>query len=72
MAKKQKIKCDVESCRHQNTDENTCKLDEIKVSCICDNEECECSDETVCESFESTEENIDDSDIEVEIDFDRE
>lgn len=72
MAKKQKIKCDVESCRHQNTDENTCELDEIKVSCICDNEECECSDETVCESFESTEENIDDSDIEVEIDFDRE
>lgn len=73
MAKKQKIKCDVESCKHQNTDEKMCELDEIKVSCTCNNDECECNDETVCESFESTlEEDIDNSDIEVDVDIDEE
>lgn len=56
MSKKQKIKCDVESCKHQNTDDKVCELDEIKVSCTCDHDECECNDETVCESFESNEE----------------
>lgn len=73
MAKKQKIKCDVESCKHQNTDEKMCELDEIKVSCTCNNDECECNDETVCESFESAnEEDIDNSDIEVDVDIDEE
>ena len=72
MAKKQKIKCDVESCKHQNTDEKICELDEIKVSCTCNNDEYECNDETVCESFECAEESIDGSDIEVEVDIDSE
>lgn len=73
MAKKQKIKCDVESCKHQNTDEKMCELDEIKVSCTCNNDECECNDETVCESFESAnEEDIGNSDIEVDVDIDEE
>ena len=73
MAKKQKIKCDVESCKHQNTDEKMCELDEIKVSCTGNNDECECNDETVCESFESAlEEDIDNSDIEVDVDIDEE
>ena len=30
--KKSKIKCDVESCVHQNNDEKVCELDEIKES----------------------------------------
>lgn len=72
MAKKQKIKCDVDSCKHQNSDDKVCELDEIKVSCTCNNDECECNDETVCESFDSIEEDIDESDIEVNTEDDDE
>lgn len=54
------IKCDVESCKHQNTDKQECELDEIKVSCVCDNDDCTCSSDTICDSFESIDEdNID-------------
>lgn len=72
MAKKQKIKCDVDSCKHQNSDDKVCELDEIKVSCTCNNDECECNDKTVCESFDSIEEDIDESDIEVNTEDDDE
>ena len=50
--KKQTIKCDVESCKYNNTDDKLCELDEIKVSCICDNDDCRSNDETICDSFE--------------------
>lgn len=52
-----KIKCDVESCEHNNCDEGYCELDEIKVGCTCDNDECEATEETVCESFKSSDDN---------------
>ncbi len=72
MAKKQKIKCDVESCKHQNTEDEVCELNEIKVSCNCNNDECESNDETVCESFESVEDDIDDDDIGIEVETNEE
>lgn len=53
--KKQTIKCDVESCKYNNTDDKLCDLDEIKVSCICDNDDCRSNDETICDSFEEKE-----------------
>ena len=48
MEKKQDIKCSVHDCAHCNSDENTCKLNSIKV--------CSCSDEekkeaTMCDSY---------------------
>lgn len=46
----QKIKCNVENCKHCDCEEKVCKLKEIKVcNCGCD-EACEC-DETMCGSF---------------------
>lgn len=48
----QKIKCDVESCKHQSTDTGCCCLKEIKVSCSCGCNEAEEKDVTICESFE--------------------
>ena len=62
------IKCDVESCRHQNSEEGMCELEEIKVSCNCEHDECESNDETVCESFENINETIysDDEDIDID------
>ncbi len=47
------IKCDVESCKHNDYDEGICKLSEIKVSCTCANDECDCTDSTICDSFET-------------------
>lgn len=52
--KNQKIKCDVESCKHNNCDEMVCELSEIKVGCGC---KCpNCKDDTVCDSFEEEKE----------------
>ena len=53
MDKKSKIKCNVESCKHQDSDKCECKLDEIQVSCVCDNDDCTCSVDTVCDSFDT-------------------
>ena len=50
-----KIKCSVESCKNNNCEEGTCTLNEISVNCTCDNKDCCCCDETVCESFETDE-----------------
>lgn len=48
-----KIKCDVESCKHNC--EKKCRLNEVKISCNCGCNECNCIDETICESFEEKE-----------------
>ena len=56
----QTIKCDVESCKYNNTDNYECELDEIKVSCNCANDDCTCSEETICDSFEEKEDTSDD------------
>lgn len=49
-----KIKCDVETCTHN--EKKNCNLDEVKISCNCGSDECNCIDETICESFEEKEE----------------
>lgn len=61
-----KIKCDVDSCEHNNTDDKCCELDSIKISCTCNNDECECLEETVCQSFKTTGSNITDNEYEVD------
>lgn len=52
--KKAKIKCDVESCVHQDSEEKVCELDEIKVSSAddCSDDEVVENSQTVCESFD--------------------
>ena len=54
------IKCNVESCKHNNCDEGTCTLEEIEISCTCDNCDCSNEDETICRSFENDESESDD------------
>lgn len=48
---KQKIKCDVENCKHNDNNDKMCELDEIKVSCDCNNNEAE-KENTICKSFD--------------------
>ena len=48
-----KIKCDVETCKHN--DSKQCNLDNVKISCNCGCNECNCVDDTICESFEEKE-----------------
>lgn len=71
---KNKIKCDVNTCTHNNTKDKCCELESIKISCTCNNDECNCSEETICESFDTTGSNITDNEYEVdsEIESDQE
>ena len=50
------IKCSVESCKHNNCEEGTCELEEIKVGSNCNGCDCTTEEETICESFEENEE----------------
>ena len=45
------IKCDVESCKHNNCENGCCELDEIKISCTCNYNCCKITEETICQSF---------------------
>lgn len=45
------IKCNVESCIHNDCDNEYCKLEEIQVTCSCDNNKAD-KQETICDSFE--------------------
>jgi len=45
------IKCDVDSCMYNDHSNENCTLDEIKVSCECNNEVTN-KKETICNSFE--------------------
>lgn len=56
---KQTIKCEVESCKY-NDETGACELDEIQVGCDCDNDKCSCTEETICQSFEESEKDIED------------
>ena len=47
------IKCDVETCKHN--EDKRCDLNEVKISCTCGCDECSCVDDTICESFEEKE-----------------
>ena len=40
------IKCDVETCKHNDCKTNCCKLKEIKVGCTCNNDSCKKVEET--------------------------
>lgn len=68
MAKKikNKIECDVDSCSYNNSNDNCCELESIKISCTCNNDECHCIEETVCQSFKATGSNITDNEYEVD------
>ena len=57
MKKKQNIKCEVNSCKH-NKNNDECDLEEIKVSsnCDCPKDDVSNEEETVCKSFEKIEE----------------
>ena len=50
MKKETKVKCDVKSCKYN--DEKYCGLDELDISCTCDNDKCNCKEETICKSFD--------------------
>lgn len=52
---KQKIKCDVENCMHNDNSENLCELNEIDVSCTCEKCQCNNKKETICNSFKEKE-----------------
>lgn len=49
--KDQKIKCDVKNCVHNNCDDECCKLNEIKVSCNCNQDSVHDKDETICNNY---------------------
>lgn len=43
------IKCDVRSCKHNDCD--YCTLEKVSITCNCDNDDCMCKEETICDSF---------------------
>ncbi len=62
------IKCNVSSCNYNNCEEGTCQLEEVCISCSCDNDKCHDVCETVCQSFKETQSNINDNEYEVQSD----
>ncbi len=48
------IKCDVETCKYNNCEKGCCELDEVKISCTCNNNCCKKTEETICQSFKKT------------------
>ncbi len=65
MNKKNTIKCDVDSCNHNNNEEGTCTLEKVNISCTCNNSSCSYPEETICQSFETTRGIITDNEYEV-------
>lgn len=49
------IKCDVENCKHNNSTDNYCTLNEIKISSSCDGCHAQ-KKETICDSFKKRKE----------------
>lgn len=60
------IKCDVRGCKNNNFQEGTCCLEKVNISCSCDNDHCNDSLETICQSFKATGSNINDNEYEVD------
>ena len=54
MKKETKVNCEVENCKHNES--KKCDLDELDISCTCDNKDCEDKQETICNNFEKNEE----------------
>lgn len=48
--KETKVNCEVDSCKHNDC--KKCSLDELDISCNCDNNACENKIETICDNFE--------------------
>ena len=65
---KQTIKCDVDTCTHNNG-KNHCNLEEIQISSEVDTvyDEIEEKEETICNDFEIKDEDIDTTDKEEDI-----
>lgn len=64
------IKCDVVSCENNNCEEGTCQLEEVCISCCCDNDDCHDTGDTICQSFKETGANITDNEYEVTSEID--
>lgn len=45
------IKCNVSSCKNNNCEEGTCILKSVTISCFCDGDKCNCTEETICKNF---------------------
>lgn len=45
------IRCYVSKCKFNNIKNEFCELDEIKISCNCENDECDCKEKTICDSY---------------------
>lgn len=43
------VKCDVDSCKHNES--RNCNLDTLNISCTCDNNNCLHKKETICNNF---------------------
>lgn len=54
MSKDTKVKCDVESCKHNSC--NCCDLEVLDISCTCPGCDCISKKETICKSFSKKEE----------------
>ena len=55
------VKCNVDNCK--NYDNGKCSLDEIEVDCTCDSDECDCPNDTACNSYESASSSEQEEDI---------
>lgn len=60
MEKKQKINCNVESCKFQDAKESLCNLEEIEVGFDCGSKEAKDECSTICRSFECDSNKLDD------------
>lgn len=54
MSKETNVRCDVESCQHNQC--NCCDLEDLNISCTCDGWDCQTEKETICSSFQKKEE----------------
>ncbi len=70
--KSKKINCNVDTCKHNNKDDECCELESVKISCTCNNDECECTEETICQSFETTGSPVTDNEYEVNLENEEE
>ena len=64
------IKCDVASCKNNNLEEGTCRLEKVSISSIGSCDDCHDSCDTICQSFKDTSSNITDNEYEVCVECD--
>lgn len=53
MKSNKNIKCDVETCKFNNCNDNYCTLKQIEVSCNASKDKINNKDETICNSYKS-------------------